>query len=363
VWTRAPLLLVTIAIAAAACHSGDSAPAPPASSAEPSPAAAPASSAADREGAPADPARFRAAIKSAPAGQWSAFEQAVLAPRDRGTWDDYRVGSPVVMKDAAESRYRMWFVGCRLAADRHDCAVGHATSADGIAWTRADSPVFVPPNMPASYWLNAITVVKAGDRYLLWYSIDGDSFGDRPRATLHLATSTDGTAWQETGLVHTTMQDRSRAIRHATHYDGKLFHLWYFDFPDSDHVEALVHLTSPDGRVWTMAGSDTLDDGAARVGRPFMTSASDGRGGFRALLVDRRNRGERPSLRWLMSVDGTMWTDGPKERESLLAPDLAIVDLSAVDDAGGLWIWTTMAAPEKRSAESIGVAFKKGSGS
>ncbi len=298
--------------------------------------------------------RFRQDIKSASSGQWTILETPALAASDRGEWDDFRVGSPVVMKDSGASPYRMWFIGCRLAADQHDCGVGHATSRDGLEWTRSDSPVFVPPDLPAVHWLGALAIVKREDGYAMWYSLDGDRFAGRPLGTLHLATSTDGLVWQNVGLVHTAVERRT--IRHAVHHDGQRLHLWYADAND-DGAESFLHFTSSDGRTWTPAGSDTLDGNAARVGRPWVIA--DGRGEFRALLVD---AGGMPEVRWVVSTDGTTWRPGPVEMKARTAAGESIVDASGLQEPGGLWLWTTVVLPG-RLDENISVAFRTGSGS
>jgi hypothetical protein len=88
---------------------------------------------------------------------------------------------------------------------------------------------------------------------------------------------------------------------------------------------------------------------------------ADGRGGFRALLVDRR---EGYALRWLTSADGTSWTAGEIERGvRVAAGDSSIVDAAGLHEPDGFWLWTTIALPSRRAAESIGVAFKKAGGS
>jgi hypothetical protein len=284
---------------------------------------------------------------------------SAIEPSERGDWDDFRVGSPVVLKYDGASTYRMWYVGCRLAGRTHDCGVGHATSADGVEWARPQSPAFIPPDAPATHWLSTLAIVRRRDRYLMWYSIDGDPFADRPRGTLHMATSGDGLVWENVGQVLTTASDETRAITHTVHDDGRLFHLWFFDIPDGDGGEALVHFTSPDGRTWTSVGGDSFDGRAGLIGRPWVTS--DGRGGFRALLVDRR---EGLALRWLTSADGTAWIAGDLERDVRVISDgAAIVHTAGLLEPRGLWLWLTTAAPDRRAAESIGVAFKKGSGS
>jgi len=307
-----------------------------------------------------DPAAtFLDEIKTASPTQWSVLKTVAFEASDRGGWDDFRVGSPVVMKDAGASPYRMWYVGCRFATTEYGCGIGHATSTDGLKWTRSSSPVFVPPDLPATNWISALGLVKRANGYLMWYSVDGDPFGDRTHGTLHMATSADGLRWENVGRVLSTANDRTRSIKHVIHDDGTLFHLWYFDVPADGSDESLVHFTSPDGKTWTQAGGDTFEGRAGSVGRPWVTS--DGRGGFRALLVDYR---EGAALRWVTSRDGNTWTAGEIERDVRVVYDgRAIVVATGLPESDGLWLWVTTVANDRRAAESIGVAFKKGAGS
>jgi hypothetical protein len=248
----------------------------------------------------------------------------------------------------------MWFIGCRLARDQYDCGIGHATSKDGIEWTRDDSPIFVPPNLPAPHWLGALAIVKTTDGYQMWYALDGDRFADRPLGTLHMATSADGLTWQNVGLVHTAAGRRT--IKHAVHRESQVLHLWYADVTE-DGGESFLHFTSSDGRTWQPSGGDTLGGRANSVGRPWVIS--DGRGGFRALIVDSSGQ---PAVKWFVSADGTTWTPGDLELEARAARDgTAIVDACGLQTPEGLWLWTTTATPSKLD-ESIGVTFKKGTG-
>jgi hypothetical protein len=346
----AALTLALIAAASVACRARSSDSAAAAGS-----GSSPASSVARSGDGPTIAAldEFRTAVKSGADGQWSILGTTALFPSDRGGWDDYRVGAPVVMRDDGRSRYRMWFIGCRLAADQHDCGIGHATSADGVEWVRSDSPVFVPPDLPAQHWLGTLAILKTANGYSMWYSLDGDRFAKRPHGTLHMATSADGVEWQNVGLVQTAGERRT--IRHAVQHDGKTFHLWYSDATE-EGGESFLHFTSPDGKTWTAVGGDTLDGRAASVGRPWVIA--DGRGGFRALLVDRSGE---PTVRWFDSADGTRWTRGADELKARIPSDAtSIVDVCGLREREGLWLWMTTALP-RRSAESIGVAFKKGS--
>jgi hypothetical protein len=297
---------------------------------------------------------FLSEVKAAAPGTWSILESPALEARDIGTWDDFRVGSPVVMKDAGRTGFRMWYLGCRFGERQYDCGVGHATSADGVGWVRGESPVFVPPNLPSPFWLNTLAIVRRSDAYWMWYSVDGDPFGE-PRATVRMATSADGIAWQDSGVVLTGATNTRRRIRHTVVDTGQLFHLWYFDATDGRAGEELLHLTSPDGTTWTNAGSDALDGRASEVGRPWITP--DGSGGFRAVFLDERQN----VFRWFTSNDGTAWNAGETELDPHAGGRAgSIVDAVGLQQPDGLWLWMTQCR-DSRAAESIGAAFRKGS--
>jgi hypothetical protein len=188
----------------------------------------------------------------------------------------------------------------------------------------------------------------------MWYSVDGDPFGE-PRATVRMATSVDGIKWQDTGIVLRGATDSRRRIRHTVADTGQLLHLWYFDAADNRADEELLHLTSSDGKTWTNAGSDALDGRASEVGRPWITP--DDRGGFRALFLDERQN----VFRWFTSQDGTTWSAGETELDPPAGGRTgSIVDAVGLRQPDGLWLWMTRYR-DSRAAESIGVAFKKGS--
>jgi hypothetical protein len=352
---------VAVAVLLASVAAGCSRPSPEQTSA---PAAvAPTPPARESTPVPIDPpkptpsAQFQSDVKAAAAGQWSVLNAAALDARPFGAWDDFRVGSPIVMKDAGQPGYRMWFIGCRLGERQYGCGIGHATSTDGIDWTRSDSAVFVPPNVPSTHWLSTLAVTKRPDRYWMWYSVDADANADERRGSLHMATSTDGLTWEAVGVVLSSASKHTPSIKHTAYDDGQRVHVWFFDHPD-DGAEALVHATSQDGRTWTIEGGDTFNDRVGSFSRPWITS--DGRGGFRALLVDRRGMS---ALRWMTSADGTTWTEGEAESLPIHVRNMPIVGLAGLQQPDGLWVWTTTYPPGRRATESIGVAFKKGSGS
>jgi hypothetical protein len=219
--------------------------------------------------------------------------------------------------------------------------------------------VFTPPDVPPRRWLSEVAVVKAGNEYFLWYSVDAHQLGDATRqewATLRLARSPDGLAWQHVGIVHTANDKATRYIRHAVHHDGELFHLWYVDRNVGEDRTGLQHLTSRDGAAWTEAGSDSLDALAAAYTKLWVGPHPAGR--FRALVAEGR---DNVSLRWFRSADGTSWTaDFAENGPTSIGERREVADGVVLESATGLWLWMTTSPADAISREQIMVAFRKG---
>ena len=88
---------------------------------------------------------------------------------------------PSVLYDATARLYRMWYVGLGEPTDSfRTYRIGHATSADGIAWTRLPAPVFAlgAPGSWDEMWTSHVNVVAdPGGGYHMFY------FGSAPGAT------------------------------------------------------------------------------------------------------------------------------------------------------------------------------------
>jgi hypothetical protein len=305
-------------------------------------------------------ARFTADRRRLRPGEWTLLRDPLVLERGRlGTWDDFSVASPIVIKD--DGRYRMWYRGCRMALREHACAIGHATSANGVVWKKSAEPVFVPGDPALRDNLEEIAVVKAGGRYFLWYSAMANPFSGRRRATLHLATSPDGLVWSDEGQVFEGKPAVTMIIQHSVFYDGQRFHLWYAAKVADVTVYALQHLSSQDGKVWTEIGGTLLEDLERSLsfdsGR-LLVHPREG-GGFRAFFAYEPYR-RPPALGVLASEDGTTWTtDGPTQEalRAWPADDRELQSLSGVWDADGLWIWMDVRTP--RDEMQVGVAFRK----
>lgn len=107
----------------------------------------------------------------------------VLPPAPTG-WED-EVNRPIVVRHGSE--YRMWYTG--QTATSSD--IGYATSPDGLVWTRRDEPVLRPTQPWEAEGLMCPHVLWEDGTWRMWYSGGGL---EEPVAIGH-ATSPDGIDW------------------------------------------------------------------------------------------------------------------------------------------------------------------------
>jgi hypothetical protein len=271
------------------------------------------------------------------------------------TWDDFKVTSPAVLKEG--SLYRMWYVGCHFLVEEYTCGIGHATSSNGIAWQKSPQPLLSIEDPAQSKELDGLAVVRAGERYLMWYSIRGDWFNGNPHATLHLATSADGLQWQQEGVVLTSIGENTFTIGHSALYDGKIFHLWYVDVPSPGGRTSIVHFTSSNGRDWQIAGSTSNTDAGADPGNRLWV-LSDEHGGFKGVFADKNPGGGAHSFGVLTSADGNTWQRADQKTFSQnydFGSGVTVDEPALLAEPDGLMVWFVL----QRRVHSIGVAFRK----
>lgn len=104
--------------------------------------------------------------------KWTRYDgNPVLALGDASSWDSWSVGHCTVI--GRPGGYRMWFE----AYDRQHAGIGHATSRDGLSWTRyGGNPVI---SRQGTGWQRHSTtdpaVIYNGSGYQIWYAGVDDS--------------------------------------------------------------------------------------------------------------------------------------------------------------------------------------------
>jgi predicted GH43/DUF377 family glycosyl hydrolase len=154
-------------------------------------------------------------------------DKPVLSPEK--PWEKVAVMCPHVLWDADAKQFRMWYSGGEQGEPN---AIGHATSRDGVTWTKNEAnPVFVPD--PKSAWerhkVTACQVEKRDGWYLMFYI----GFRDEAHAQIGIARSRDGTThWQRhpaNPIVRpgTNQWDHDACYKPYAIFDGRKWLLWY----------------------------------------------------------------------------------------------------------------------------------------
>ncbi|MGZ5382386.1 MAG: hypothetical protein ACXWH0_00170 [Acidimicrobiia bacterium] len=157
---------------------------------------------------PAGQSKIGRATAPSPTGPWTADPLPVLFPGPEGSWDDFAVLAPSVIK--TENGFEMFFTG----RTRETAMIGRALSQDGISWTKYDDPAttdalytrsdpVLPPGDPraGNVWdqrnVMQPRVVKTDDGYVMVYTA-ANTITDPVLITQKygLAVSPDGLQWR-----------------------------------------------------------------------------------------------------------------------------------------------------------------------
>jgi predicted GH43/DUF377 family glycosyl hydrolase len=137
-----------------------------------------------------DGSEYQIGYASEVSGTWSKYgSNPVLSGGTSGQWDSEGVRDPVVIK--VGNTYHMWYVGISVHTIY---SIGHATSSDGLSWTKDPSnPVFTPEhtNSWEQYYVSNPSVIYENGGYTMYYTggstTTGRGFG--------VAYSNDGVTW------------------------------------------------------------------------------------------------------------------------------------------------------------------------
>lgn len=112
----------------------------------------------------------------------------VLSPGAPSSWDSGYLFGASVLKESGT--YKMWYSGCNGGI----CSIGYATSANGINWTKSPSNPVLTVGLTGSWDARTVlygSVSSDGSGYEMWYS------GANASSVFAIghATSADGIAW------------------------------------------------------------------------------------------------------------------------------------------------------------------------
>lgn len=187
-----------------------------------------------------------------PQTQWTRYQgNPVLDRGPEGSWDSEAVGMGSVLFDG--SIYHMWYAG----NDGSNFSIGHATSEDGISWEKDPLNPVLETGESGSWddtqvFPAAGSVVFDGAIYHLWF---GGVKVNGAYAIGH-ATSLDGIIWTK-DVSNPVMDpgasnawDSGGVVPGTVLFDGTTYHAWYSGHSGNFRYR-VGYATSPDGVEWT----------------------------------------------------------------------------------------------------------------
>lgn len=168
-----------------------------------------------------------------------------------GSWDDNHLLIPCVL--LIDSTFHMWYDGNDGSKER----IGHATSPDGTSWTKDALNPVIDVGSPGSWddaevFPTAGSVIFEGTIYHLWYG--GVTASTGIYAIGH-ATSPDGIGWTKDtfnpvmSASSSNDWDRHGVIPGTVLFDGTTYNAWYSGH-GGDFRYRVGYATSLDGVDW-----------------------------------------------------------------------------------------------------------------
>jgi hypothetical protein len=202
------------------------------------------------------PATILSAAEPSP---WKIDPQPALAPGLPGSWDDYAIASPSILR-LPDKKLVLFYEGVRFDRSGLHRGSGMAESRDGIAWTKHDqNPLFSPTLKKIETW-SSPSAAHWKEKFWLIYLVSDDPFRrekqserfDPVPSWSRLARSEDGLTWD---LMRDAKPPGGSAayfpIRPWLYGDDTALHLWWIG-PAGERDRALFHSVSRDGETWSM---------------------------------------------------------------------------------------------------------------
>lgn len=249
----------------------------------------------------------------------------VLVDEPYGGWNEQTVYEPSVIFHG--SIFHMWYTSSDDPLLPGPIHIHHAISSDGLTWVKdtLNNPVLSPGSNGSwdDLWVDSHCIIFVDSIYHMWYSGANGTF-----VRIGHATSADGVTWTKDVdnpvLSYGTAGswDYPRVEGPNVIYDGSVYHMWYNG--GSHSAWRIGYATSPDGINWTKyAGNPVLnwgpqgnwDDtsvGFCSVLLDTLTSTySMWYTGSDTSLLNQSPWGAVAQIGYASSPDGITWTKNP----------------------------------------------------
>jgi hypothetical protein len=135
---------------------------------------------------------FKNYLATSPDGiTWKKESEPVLPLGPKGSWDSKSHAGPCVLK--LEDGFHLWYLGSGSYHGKTAWRIGHATSPDGVKWTKSgEEPVLDigrPGDWDGGTFLHFDIVLRDG-KFLFWYAAAPTEHGDETKMTIQIGHGT-----------------------------------------------------------------------------------------------------------------------------------------------------------------------------
>jgi hypothetical protein len=135
---------------------------------------------------------FKNYMATSPDGiAWHKQPKPVLPLGPRGSWDSQSHAGPCVFKLA--DGFRLWYLGSGPYRGRTAWRIGHATSPDGLKWTRSGQEPVLDIGKPGDWdggTLMHFDAVFRDGKLLFWYAAAPGEHGDESKMRIQIGHGT-----------------------------------------------------------------------------------------------------------------------------------------------------------------------------
>lgn len=135
---------------------------------------------------------FKAYMATSPDGiRWKKEPKPILPLGPKGSWDEHSLAGPCVLE--LEDGFHMWYLGSGAYKGKTAWRIGHATSPDGLNWTKsAKNPVLdigKPGDWDGGTFMSFDIIFRDG-KFLFWYAAAPTEHGDETKMTIQIGHGT-----------------------------------------------------------------------------------------------------------------------------------------------------------------------------
>jgi len=122
---------------------------------------------------------------------WKKEPNPALPLGPPGSWDDSSHAGPCVLK--LDDEFHMWYLGSGEYMGKVAWRIGHATSPDGLNWTKSGTGPVLDVGKPGDWdggTFMSFDIIFRNGKFLFWYAAAPTGHGDETKMSIQIGHGT-----------------------------------------------------------------------------------------------------------------------------------------------------------------------------